>query len=312
MSQGRDKALFQRVLDRPIITTDDMPFRCAAVYNPAALMHDGHVVLLLRVEDRAGGSAIHTARSRNGVDGWRINAQPLMDYGDDSRPYETWGVEDPRVTWVQEHECWYICYTANSPKGPAVGMASTCDLEHTHRMPLALPPTNKDAVLLPRRCPDGDGGRWVMLHRPEAGSLEHIWSAYSPDLKHWGDVQCVLTEHDGPSWDAHKIGSGPPPILTDHGWLLLFHGSKLYGHRLVYRVGAALLNADNPQRVVKRHREWLLAPEADYEHEGLAPGVVFPSGLVRRGNELWMYYGAADTSVGLATVSLQDLLEQLR
>lgn len=304
-----EKTLFRRVGDRPILTADDMPFSCAAVYNPGATLQNDEVVLLLRVENRIGGSSIHVARSRNGVDGWRISREPLLDYGRDHSPYESWGVEDPRISFLEEQGCWYICYTASSPMGAAVAMARTTDFESVERLDLVLPPINKDAVLLPRRCPDGDSGRWTLLHRPEVGDMEHIWIASSPDLRHWGSPRCVLMERSGPAWDAHKVGSGPPPILTDRGWLLLFHGCKIYNHRLIYRVGAALLDADDPQRVVKRHDDWLLAPEADYEHHGLAPGVVFPSGLIRRGDELWMYYGAADTSVGLATARLDDLME---
>lgn len=299
--------LFRRILNRPVLAAQQMPTQAAAVLNPGAAEMGGEVILLVRVEDRTGCSSIHTARSRNGVDGWEVEAAPLLQYGRPEHPYEAWGCEDARVTWLQDQGAWYVTYTAASPMGPAVALARTIDFRQIERLGLILAPTNKDAVLLSQRC----RGRYAMLHRPEFGELEHIWSAYSGDLRHWGEPHCVLEENDGPRWDAIKVGSGPPPLLTEHGWMLIYHGAKYYGGRLVYRVGLALLDRDHPEKLLIRAPGWVFQAEAAFELEGFVPGIIFPTGLLRRGDELWMYYGAADTSIGLAVAEYQCVLDHL-
>ena len=118
----------------------------------------------------------------------------------------------------------------------------------------------------------------------------------------------MLPEGGGAAWDAVKVGAGPPPILTDQGWLLLYHGVKGYGGRLIYRTGVALLDRDKPYKLVARSRNWIFQAEAPYELSGLVPNVVFPTGLLPRGDELWMYYGAADMYICLARAKLADVL----
>ncbi len=186
-------------------------------------------------------------------------------------------------------------------------MARTEDFERAERIGLIFSPNNKDAVLFPKKFE----GRWGVLHRPDAGGIEHIWSAYSPDLVHWGEPHCVLPELAGPAWDGMKVGAGPPPILTEDGWLLIYHGVKSYGGHLVYRAGVALLDKDRPHKTVARSHNWIFQAEAPYELSGLTPNVVFPMGLLLRGNELWMYYGAADSCTCLATAKLDDVLASL-
>ena len=171
-----------------------------------------------------------------------------------------------------------------------------------------MSPNNKDACLFPQKF----NQRWALLHRPDAGGgIENIWIAYSPDLVHWGDPHCVLPEGSGAAWDAAKVGAGPPPVLTEHGWFLLYHGVKGYAGQLVYRVGAAMLDKNKPHKVIARSPKAVFKATELYERAGLLPNVVFPTGLLLRGDELWIYYGAADTCVCLATVKLQRVLETL-
>ncbi|MFP3937235.1 MAG: glycosidase [Phycisphaerae bacterium] len=300
--------MFDRCAKNPILRPQDMPFPSEAVLNPGACEHDGQVVLLLRVEDNAGYSSVYVARSDNGVDGWDISRTPLLEYGNPRWRYEKWGVEDPRVTYVRQRNQYYITYTAYSSAGAAVGLARTRDFSKAERIGLIFSPNNKDAVLLSEQF----NGRWAVLHRPDAGGgIENIWSAYSPDLVHWGEPHCVLPEGAGPAWDAEKVGSGPPPVLTEHGWLLLYHGVKLYAGQMAYRVGAALLDRDKPHKVIARGRRNIFKASAIYEFSGLIPNVVFPTGLLLRGDELWMYYGAADTTVCLATAKLETIINEL-
>jgi len=189
-----------------------------------------------------------------------------------------------------------------------VAIARTRDLRTVERIGLIFPPNNKDAALFPNKF----NGRWAVLHRPDAGGgMENIWSAYSPDLVHWGQPHCVLTEGSGPAWDAMRVGTGPPPVLTEYGWLLIYHGVKQYGGQLVYRTGVAMLDRDEPHKLIARSPNSIFQAETEYEKAGFLPNVVFPTGLLRRGDELWMYYGAADTCTCLATAKLETVLAEL-
>jgi predicted GH43/DUF377 family glycosyl hydrolase len=297
-------ALFTRYDDNPIIQKSDLPFPASSVYNPGAVEFDGQVLLLLRVEDCKGFSRIHVARSDNGVDAWEIEPEPLMDYGEPEMRYETLGVEDPRVTHVAEDDCYYICYVAYSGMGPAVGLARTADFQEVQRIGLVFGPTNKDTVMFPEKF---DGNYWV-LHRPAYGDQEHIWSARSPDLIHWGWPHCVVPERGGPWWDGLKVGGGTPPIKTDLGWLIIYHGVKEFAGQSVYRAGVALLDLEQPHKLLARSPGWVFGPEALYEQRGITPNIVFPTGALVRDGEIWMYYGAADTSCCLARADLQDVL----
>jgi len=298
---------FHRCKNNPILEPGDFPGPAMAVLNPGAIEHDGRVALLVRVENASGFSDIYTAWSDNGVDGWRFDPEPLLGHGDPDYPYEQWGCEDARVVWIEEKQRYYITYTAFSRNGAATAMARSADLHTAERLMLIQPPNNKDAVLFDRRvC----GEQWMMLHRPDAGGIEHIWTACSKDLEHWGDPRCLLPERDGPSWDNEKVGAGPPPVLTEHGWLLLYHGVKQYAGHHVYRAGVALLDRDDPHRVIARCPQAIFQAEASYEKTGLVPNIVFPTGLLVRGEDLWVYYGAADTTVCLAIAKLDAVVEQ--
>lgn len=299
------RPLFHRHPGNPILTTDDMPVSCLGVLNPGAADFDRQVVLLLRVEKPDGLSDLHVARSDNGVDGWRIDPEPLLERGLPDCPYEAWGVEDARIVYLDEFGCYYITYTAVSRFGAALALARTCDFETVERLGLIFPPNNKDGVLFSCRC----DGRWRVLHRPEAGDIQHIWEATSEDLMHWGDPDCVLPEGHPGRWDHVKVGAGPPPLRTDHGWLLIYHGVKGYGGKYVYRAGAALLDLHEPQRVIHRCPHAIFQAEAPYEQTGLVPNVVFPTGLLERGDELWLYYGAADSCVALAIAQRDELMQ---
>ncbi len=302
------ESLFKRSEQNPILTIEDLPFAAQSVLNPGAAEHEGDIVLLLRVEENDGFSSIYTARSRNGVTDWRIEPAPFLKRGEPGWRYEEWGCEDARITYIPEMKKWYITYTAYSPAGAAVGLACTRDFLTADRIGLIFSPNNKDAVLFPTRL----GDRWAALHRPEAsGAIENIWIAYSPDFKYWGEPHVVLLEGEGPAWDAVKVGSGPPPIETKEGWLLIYHGAKYYAGHLVYRAGAVILDAQKPYLIKARGPTCIFTGTAGYEQSGLVPNTVFPTGLIRRGDELWMYYGAADTCVCLATVRLDELLDAL-
>ena len=203
-----------------------------------------------------------------------------------------------------------ITCTAYGPAGPAVFLATTEQFETIERHGIVRQPEDKNAALLPHRV----DGRWLLLHRPKTqygGARGEILLSRSDDLVSWSTPEQVLQPREGAWWDSLRIGIGPPPLRTEHGWLLLYHGVKETVAGEIYRVGLALLDLDEPARVLRRLPNWILAPLALYERAGDVPNVVFPCGIVHDSgsDEVRLYYGAADSSICVATARLQDLLE---
>jgi predicted GH43/DUF377 family glycosyl hydrolase len=290
------------------------PYRVNSVFNPGAtLLADGTTLLLCRVEDRRGISHLCAARSANGIDNWQIDPEPTFLSDPIDHPEELWGIEDPRVTYVPELERYAVVYTAYSREGPGVAMALTDDFIHFERYGLLMPPDDKDACLLPRRI----NGRWAMIHRPVTYLGAHItgnmWLSYSDDLRTWGNHKLVLEARSGAWWDSTKIGLSPPVIETSEGWLVIYHGVKLNAAGAIYRLGMALFDLEEPERCIKRGDEWFYCPEASYEQRGDVDNVVFPCGytIAADGDTINMYYGAADTSIAMATGSVRAMLEWL-
>jgi predicted GH43/DUF377 family glycosyl hydrolase len=307
----RPQELFRRSPANPILTTADLPYPANSVFNPGAARLADETILLVRVEDLRGISQLHVARSHDGVSDWRFDPEPLLRADVDHDPEETWGCEDPRLTWLPEREEWVIAYTAYSRRGPLVSLAMTRDFRTVERHGPAMPPEDKDAALFPHRI----DGRWAMIHRPtplRGGA--HMWISYSPDLRHWGDHRLLLEARDGAWWDAGKIGLGPPPLETAEGWLVLYHGVRLTGDGPIYRVGLALLDLEDPTQVLHRSDEWVFGPTAPHEVTGDVGRVVFPCGWTvdEATDQVNLYYGAADTSIGLATASFTDVLTHVR
>ena len=172
-----------------------------------------------------------------------------------------------------------------------------------------MQPEDKDAALLPRRI----NGQWALIHRPVGPTSAHIWISYSADLRNWGGHKKVLEARLGGWWDANKIGLSPPPIETSQGWLMIYHGVKQNAAGPIYRLGLALFDLNEPEYCLKRSNEWVFGPEEPYEQHGDVDKVVFPCGytLAPDGDTLRIYYGAADTSIAMATGSVQAMLEWL-
>ncbi|MFH1279280.1 MAG: glycosidase [Candidatus Eisenbacteria bacterium] len=303
-------ALFLRHKLNPILTAADWPYPVNSVFNPgAAVLHDGTILLLCRVEDRRGHSHFCAARSANGVDRWRIDPQPTLSADPEHFPEESGGIEDPRITYIPELEKYAVVYTAFTRDGPGVALAFTEDFEHFERYGVIMPPEDKDAALLPHRI----GGNWALIHRPVSAPSAHMWMSYSADLRHWGSHKLMLEARRGGWWDANKIGLSPPPIETSRGWLVVYHGVRMTAGGCLYRLGLALFDLDEPEHCLARGDEWIFGPEEPYERVGDVGNVVFPCGytIAPDGDTIHLYYGAADTSIALATGSLREMLEWL-
>lgn len=303
---GED-ALFSRYEKNPILNADNWPYRAHAVFNPGAALVDGETLLLVRVEDLRGFSHLAVARSVDGKTEWQVEPEPALvaDLAYDEQPF---GVEDPRVVWLAPLEEYAVTYTSFIRNETVISLATTADFKTFTRYGRLLPPEDKDASLFPRKI----NGRFALIHRPIIRGEAHMWISFSPDLKYWGDHRLLLTTRPA-SWDGQRVGLGPPPLETPEGWFVIYHGVRRTASGSLYRSGLALLDVDEPWRVIRRSEDWVFGPHADYEMVGDVPGVVFPCGVVldEETRELRVYYGAADTVVALVTAYFDEVLSYL-
>ena len=310
----------QRVATNPLVRPRDIPFAAASgAFNPGAAVDrdSDRVVLLVRVfEAETGRSSLALALSWDGVTVDEIHDRPAVAR---EAPYEEWGVEDARITWLEDEGRYVITYTGYSPAGPRVCLITTDDLldpTRYRRHGPRLAGENKNCVVFPRKV----DGRYVVLHRPmprivcvRVDALESEWPLGGAEL---------LGPRPG-TWRSSRVGAGAPPILTRLGWLLPFHGATTIEEGNVYSMGWCVLDADHPERVRYVSDAPALAPEEPYEIDaGPLPQVdmanfrtgvrvVFPQGLVERGEDLVVYYGAADVCVAAARVNKAALLDAL-
>jgi len=302
--------LFHRKHSNPILKAADWPYPAHSVFNAGAtLLRDGTTLLLCRVEDRRGHSHLCAARSADGISDWIIDAEPTLRADPLNYPEELWGIEDPRITFVPELNKYAIAYTAFGKGGPGVSLALTEDFVRFERCGLVMQPDDKDAALLPRRV----DGMFALVHRPIADSGAHVWISYSPDLRSWGGHRMMLQARRGGWWDANKVGLSPPLIETERGWLMLYHGVRHTAAGSLYRLGVALFDLAQPDKLLLRGDEWVFGPEASYETSGDVANVAFPCGTTvgKDGDTLYMYYGAADSVIALATGSIGEILRWL-
>jgi len=258
-------------------------------------------------------SSIGYARSSDG-EYFEWADRPLIE---PDAPFDCYGAEDPRVTRIDD--IYFVTYTALShpafgeTDGVRIGLASTLDFT-TIRKYGVIGPTirDKDAVLFPRRI----GGKIVMLHRLGADIQRVLFNdvnqLVNPPAELWEKHITSIDEHvvmrPRTGWEEKKIGAGPPPIETDFGWLLIYHGVDRHH---VYRAGLALLDLDDPRRVIARTSTPVLSPEMPFELRGDVENVVFPEGAAVIDHVLHLYYGAADKVIGLARAPLNDILSHL-
>ena len=253
------QTLFRRYEGNPILTNENWPYPINSVFNPAAINFNGGVMLLNRVEELRGFSHLTCAFSKDGLTDWDIDEVPTMK-PDQMNKEEKWGLEDPRIVWLEEQQQYAITYTSFSEGGPIVSLAITKNFKTFARLGGLLPPEDKDACLFPRRF----NGRFAMIHRPIVRGEALIWISLSPDLKHWGDHRVLLRTREA-YWDGARIGLACQPIEIPEGWLVLYHGVRRTTANQIYRIGMALLDKEEPWRVLRRGEEWVLGPREMYE-----------------------------------------------
>ena len=295
----------------PIVTRDQVP-RANSIFNSAVAPFEDGFAGVFRVDDIRRVMNLHAGRSEDGVE-WQISRDPIVFEPDDDRvreiqaPFEH--AYDPRVTWLEDR--YYVTWCSGY-HGPTIGVGYTHDFRTFRQCDNALLPFNRNGVLFPRRI----GGSYAILSRPSDGGhtpFGDIFYSESSDLVHWGRHRHVLAPVPL-SWQSTKVGAGPTPIETEEGWLLLYHGVLTSCNGFVYSMGAALLDLEEPWKVVARGSGYLLAPHAPYERVGDVPNVVFPCAALvdRPADRLTIYYGAADTVVCLAHGQLSEVLAFVR
>lgn len=258
---------------------------------------------VVRIDDKAyltSISYLRLARSRDGIH-FTIDEKPFLF---PARMDESYGIEDARITFLEGK--YWITYTAVSEHGPGVGLAVTTDFVNVDRVGMILPPPNKDVALFPQKI----NGKYLLMHRPMVSDLgkPSIWLTDSEDGIHWGNHRFLFggrgrdtpgqSKPDQYEWEGAKIGGGPEPILTEEGWLVCYHGAD---PTHAYSLALALLDKNDPTIVLDRSEGPLLSPELPWEREGFFPNVVFSNGWIKRPDgTIWVYYGAADSGVGVA------------
>lgn len=305
--QKKAHELFKRYEGNPIMTPEKWPYPANAVFNPAAIKLNTETLLLIRVEDMRGFSHLTVARSADGFTNWQIEPKPTLE-ADPNCGEEKWGLEDPRIIWLEEQKQFAITYVSFSEGGPVVSLAITKNFRTFARLGALLPPEDKDACLFPRRF----RGRFALIHRPIVRGEAHMWISFSPDLKHWGDHRpLIMTRHA--YWDCHRVGLACQPVEMPQGWLVFYHGVRGTTAGQIYRVGLVLLDLQEPWKVLRRSDEWILGPRALYERIGDVGDVVFPTGVTihKETDKLNLYYGAADCTVAVATANFSEVIDYI-
>jgi beta-1,2-mannosidase len=289
---------WKRASENPVISPQGDGWESAGTFNPAVIVRDGKIVMLYRAQDKAGTSRLGYAESADGVHFTRRSEpvlSPEKDYEKDG------GVEDPRL--VQFGDTYYLTYTGYNKKDAQLCLATSKDLIHWERKGIILPAYKgnwnvrwtKSGAIVPGKI----GGKyWMYFLGTSRDNKDQMGLAWSNDLLHWteGTNIPVLPAREG-NFDSRVVEPGPPPIVTSKGIFLIYNGAD---DKLVYRTGVAVFDPKDPRRVISRSESPIFAPEKEWEKVGQVPNVVFAEGIVRRGKNYFIYYGGADTNVGVA------------
>lgn len=299
-----------RYSGNPIIPRDAIP-TSNSVFNSAVVPFvtegtDYKYAGVFRCDDREVSMNIFAGFSVDGIH-WDINHEPITFVGEDPEVTRLEYRYDPRVLWIEDR--FYVSW-CNGYHGPTIGLGYTFDFKTFYQLENAFLPYNRNGVLFPRKI----NGNYAMLSRPsDTGHTPFgdMFYSESPDMTYWGKHRFVFGTRGG--WQSTKIGPGPCPIETDEGWLLIYHGVLTSCNGYVYRFGVALLDKDQPWKVLKRSRYYIMGPEESYELTGDVPNVTFPCATLTDGatGRIAIYYGCADTVTGLAFTTLDELMEHL-
>ncbi|MDP6418995.1 MAG: glycoside hydrolase family 130 protein [Candidatus Krumholzibacteria bacterium] len=302
---------------QPLLSRENLPppwNDCSAVFNPGALRIKGKDHLLLRVQDRGRRSLLFHATEQEDAS-FAVAGEPVRVGELEIPGEEIFHVYDPRITVFEDRIL--VCLALDTDRACRLAIATTKDFRALDFLPQSRGDDLRNGVLFPERI----GGRIARLERPNlGGSGDEIRLAYSDDLLHWEPGPVIMRGRPR-FWDE-RIGAGPPPLKTREGWLLVYHGiASHFASGDLYQAGVALLDLEDPSRLIARSAVNILEPRETWELTGQVPNVVFPSGLTVDCDEegfadpealLRIYYGAADTMIGRASTRVRDLIDMAR
>lgn len=316
--------MLKRYNKNPILTREDIPeiapdlVNVTSVFNPGAIKYQDKILLMLRVQNRARETYFLMAESKDGVQ-FQISPKLIRFKGLEKIQQKIYHCYDARITFLDG--IYYIMFALDMENACFLGLAKTNDFEEFEFLGIISTEDNRNGVLFPEKV----HGKYLRLDRPNKLQLINgptsgnaIYLSESDDLLNWKTVNIVI---DGSNhfWDE-RIGAGSPPIKTEKGWLQIYHGiATHFGSGNIYQAGVMLLDLENPDVIIGRGRFNILEPREMYEMVGQVPNVVFPSGAVVEEldndgfatlhSRVLVYYGAADTCVGLATSTIEELIE---
>lgn len=289
---------WQRRSDSPILSPHGDGFESAGVFNPAVIKRGNEFVMLYRAQDSKGTSRLGYATSNDGVH-FMSRPEPVLA---PEAPYEKdGGVEDPRL--VEIEGTYYLTYTGYNTKDAQLCLATSRDLQHWERKGVILPAYKgnwnkgwtKSGAIFTQKV---NGKYWMFFLGTAADKTDEMGLASSTDLVHWTEeTQTPVLPKRAGQFDSRVVEPGPPPVMTKDGILLIYNGAD---DKLVYKVGWALFDKNDPRKVLARSDTPIFGPERDWEKVGQVPNVTFVEGLVREAGRWLFYYGGADKYVGVA------------
>ena len=300
-SLGRD--IVHRSEGNPLIRLGDLDFMCSDIWSAGVASFQEDIILLVTIEHLEGRQSIHLARTDE-KGSFRVEKEPFIEASRDPLPgslHELHGVMDARVTFMEGIH--YIVYVAKGEHGFRIGLATTTDFVHVERCGFISEPDTKAGVLFPEKI----NGKFARLERPREGNS--IWISYSDDLVYWGGSELLLTPRGG-WWDWSRVGAGPPPMRIPEGWLLIYYGVKETQSGPLFRLGAAILDGEDPAKLVGRSNIPILSPREDYERIGNLSNIVFATGaFIKNENEVNIVYSGADSCVCLGSTTIGEIVQ---
>ncbi len=295
-----------RYSENPVIKRDAVP-SSNSIFNSAVVPFKDGFAGVFRCDDKCRRMNIHVGFSKNALD-WEIAHEPIQFQQHEKHLLHSDYKYDPRVVFIEDR--YYITW-CNGYHGPTIGVAYTFDFKEFFQMENAFLPYNRNGVLFPRKI----NGKYMMMSRPsDTGHTPFgdMFLSQSPDMTYWGAHRHMMSPaaFEDSAWQCMKIGAGPVPIETDEGWLIIYHGVLRSCNGYVYAMGGALSDLDEPWKVLARSQPYFLTPEKPYECMGDVPNVVFPCAALHsiEDDKIAIYYGAADTCVGLAFGRISEMI----
>ena len=302
MREKRHHDIVHRWAGNPIISLENLSFRCADICNAGAVKVGDEYILLISILSLEGVYSVYPARSRDGTR-FEVADAPIMAPSPDGplAVHETGGILDARIVELEgEH---LVCYDALGRHGFRLGITRTRDFQAVEERRLISEPDAKGGVVFPRKIK----GKYARLERPWEG--QSIWVSYSDDLRHWGWSEVVMTPRGG-FWDSTRIGCATPPLEIEQGWLFVYYGIKQTSAGPLFRLGAAILDAEEPTCVRGRTNVPILSPRTNYERIGDIPNLVFSCGaIIEPRGEVKLYYGAANSCICLGTTTVDEVAD---